>query len=157
MVKQAIEKLVPKPSVGIAPPGGRTLVNEQTVLWADTPADRNLGTVTLLRIFRVGLRVHVDHVDWDFGDGHTDVTATPGAPYEKGEHCKEVTCPGHYGHIYATTGDMTVGAQVSWTGQYAVNGGAWQDIDGTVTGPQQTAQVGVIEARGVLVPDPQSS
>jgi hypothetical protein len=154
MAKEEIEKQVPKPTVGLAPPGGRTLVNEQTVMWVDTVADRDLDTVTLLGMYRVALRIHVHSVSWTFGDGDSDVTDGPGTPYRAGEHCKTATCPGHFGHTYASTGSMTIRAQVVWSGQFSVNGGAWQDIDGTVTGPEQAAGVVVVEGRGVLVPDP---
>ena len=157
LVRQQIEKLAPRPGIGVAPPGGKTLVNLQTVLWADTPADRGLGTVTLLGTYRVALRVHVQRVAWAFGDGATEIADGPGLPYRKGEHCTTVTCPGHFGHVYATTGTMRITSQVSWSGQYSVNGGAWQDVAGTVDGPAATAQVTVLQARGVLVADPTPS
>jgi len=157
LARQEIEKLVPRPGIGVAPPGGKTLVNLQTVLWADTPADRSLGTVTLLGTYRVALRVHVQRVAWAFGDGATEVAGGPGLPYRKGEHCTTVTCPGHFGHVYATTGTMTITEQVTWSGQYSVDGGAWQDVAGTVDGPAATTQVTVLEARGVLVADPTPS
>ena len=154
LVRQQVEKLVPHPGIGVAPPGGRTLVNLQTVLWADTPADRRLGTVRLLGIYRVALRVHVQQVLWDFGDGTSARTGSPGRPYRAGEHCATVTCPGHFGHVFGRTGSMTITSQVSWTGQYSVNGGQWQTIAGAVTGPQAAAEVTVVQARGVLVADP---
>jgi hypothetical protein len=157
LARQAIERLVPRPGIGVAPPGGKTLVNLQTVLWADTPADRSLGTVTLLGTYRVALRVHAQQVAWAFGDGDTEVADGPGLPYRKGEHCTTVTCPGHFGHIYATTGTMTITEQVTWSGQYSINGGAWEDVAGTVDGPAATTQVTVLEARGVLVADPRPS
>ncbi len=154
LARQEIEKLVPRPGIGVAPPGGKTLVNVQTVLWANTPADRGLGTVTLLGTYRVALRVQVQQVAWAFGDGDTEIADGPGLPYRKGEHCTTVTCPGHFGHVYATTGTMTITEQVTWSGQYSVNGGAWQDVAGAVDGPAATAQVTVVQARGVLVADP---
>ena len=73
LARQEIEKLVPRPGIGVAPPGGKTLVNVQTVLWANTPADRGLGTVTLLGTYRVALRVQVQQVAWAFGDGDTEI------------------------------------------------------------------------------------
>jgi hypothetical protein len=157
LARQQIEKLVPRPGIGVAPPGGKTLVNLQTVLWADTPADRGLGTVTLLGTYRVALRVHVERVAWVFGDESTETTDGPGLPYRKGEHCATVTCPGHFGHVYASTGTMRISSQVTWSGQYSVNGGAWQDVAGTVDGPAASTQITVLEARGVLVADPTPS
>jgi hypothetical protein len=157
LVRQQIEKLVPRPGIGVAPPGGKTLVNLQTVLWANTPADRGLGTVTLLGTYRVALRVHVQQVAWAFGDGATETSDGPGLPYRKGEHCTTVTCAGHFGHVYASTGTMRITSRVTWSGQYSVNGGPWQDVAGTVDGPPASIQITVLEARGVLVADPTPS
>lgn len=154
LVHEEIQRRVPGVAIGVAPPGGRTLVNVQTVLWVVTPVQRSLGTVTLLGAFRVALRIHVEHVEWVFGDGATDRVDTPGRPYRTGEHCATMSCPGHYGHTYTSTGAKTVSSRVIWSGQYSVNGGAWQDVPGTVTGPTARVIVQVEQARGVLVPDP---
>jgi hypothetical protein len=152
-VREQIERLVPHPKVGVAPPGGVTLVNIQTLLWVDTAADQSLGTVTLLG-HRVGLRVHVSRVEWDFGDGSTDTTAGPEPKYDPASDCHTVTCPGYWGHVYMATGARSVTATVTWTGQFQVDGAAWQDVAGPVTGPASTTALTVREARGVLVPDP---
>lgn len=153
MARQEIEKLVPHPEVGVAPPGGTSLVNIQTLLWVDTPADRPLGTVSLLG-HRVDLQVHVHHVTWDFGDGTTDTTDNPEPRYDPADGCHTVTCPGYWGHTYSATGSHTVTAAVSWTGRYRVDDGTWQDIAGTVTGPTGRATLTIRQARGVLVNDP---
>jgi hypothetical protein len=153
LVMREVRKLVPHPKVGIAPPGGATLVNIQTLLWAETPADQSLGTVTLLG-HQVRLQVHVARVDWDFGDGQRDTTPSPEPRYDPSAGCKTVSCPGYWGHVYAATGAMTVSATVTWSGRYRVDGGAWLDIPGTVTGPATTAALTVRQARGVLVPNP---
>jgi hypothetical protein len=153
LVMREVRKLVPHPKVGIAPPGGATLVNIQTLLWADTPSDQSLGTVTLLG-HQVTLQVHVAQVDWDFGDGQRDTTPSPEPRYDPSAGCKTVSCPGYWGHVYAATGAMTVSATVTWSGRYRVDGGAWLDIPGTVTGPATTAALTVRQARGVLVPNP---
>jgi hypothetical protein len=151
LVMQQLRKLVPHPAIGVAPPGGATLVNIQTLLWAETPAEQSLGTVTLLG-HRVALRVHVDRVDWDFGDGSTDTTDTPEPRYDPADGCRTVTCPGYWGHVYRATGSTRVTATVTWSGRYRVDGGAWQDIPDTVTGPAATTDLVVRQARGILVP-----
>jgi hypothetical protein len=150
-VLREVRRLVPHPKVGIAPPGGATLVNIQTLLWADTPVDRSLGTVTLLG-HRIDLRVRVARVDWEFGDGTGDTTSTPEPKYDPGAGCRTVTCPGYWGHVYVATGAMQISATVTWSGRYRVDGGAWLAIPDTVTGPAMTADVTVRQARGVLVP-----
>lgn len=151
-VREQVQRLVPHPRVGIAPPGGATLVNLQTVLWVDTAADRDLGTVTLLGR-RVDLRVHVRTVEWTFGDGERSTTANPGRPYDPTDPCHRALCPTYGGHVYRSAGTMTITAQVTWSGEFRVGAGAWQPISGGVTGPPQTAIVTVRQARGVLVPN----
>jgi hypothetical protein len=102
----------------------------------------------------VSLQVHVARVDWDFGDGHSESTDGPERRYDPGAGCRTVTCPGYWGHVYATTGAMTIAATVTWSGRYRVDGGPLRDIPGTVTGPTATVALTVKQARGVLVPDP---
>jgi hypothetical protein len=152
-VLREVRRLVPHPKVGIAPPGGATLVNIQTLLWAETPVDQSLGTVTLLG-HRVALRVRVARVDWDFGDGTGDTTTSPEPKYNPAAGCHTVDCPGYWGHVYTATGAVQISATVSWSGRYRVDGGAWLDIPDTVTGPAMTAALTVRQARGILVPNP---
>jgi hypothetical protein len=153
MVWQEAEKLVPHPSIGTAPPGGTTLVNIETVLWVATGADRTLGTVTLLG-HRVDIRAHVQQVAWEFGDGDTDTTSTPGRPYTSADPCRTAQCPHYFGHIYVHTGAVTIRAQLTWAGEFRVDGGAWQTIPGTVSAAAANTAVHVKQARGVLVPNP---
>ena len=154
-----VTKLVPSPAIGAAPGKGTTLVNIQTIFWLNTPADRSLGTVTLLG-HRVGLRIHAQSVAWDFGDGQTDDHGELGQPYNASDACATAQCPGYYGHTFSATGAVTVTASVTWAGQFSVDGGAWQDVTNpanganTVAGPAATTPVQVMQARGVLVPDP---
>lgn len=153
LVREQIERLVPHPAIGVAPPDGTTLVNIQTLLWLDTKAERSLGTVTLLG-HQVSLRVTVNSVDWNFGDDTTDTTLGPGRPYDTDDGCNTAVCSGYFGHFYRQTGQRTITASVTWDGRYAVDGGAWQAIFTPVTAPATTTQVAVKEARGVLVPNP---
>ncbi|MDP9093739.1 MAG: hypothetical protein M3N95_12605, partial [Actinomycetota bacterium] len=152
MVAQEVQRLVPHPQVGIAPPGGITLVNIQTLLWVDTPGDLSLGTITLVGQ-RVQLRVHVARVDWSFGDGSSASATSPGRKYDAATPCITPTCPDYWGHVYSSPGSMTVTAQVTWSGEFRIAAGAWQLIAGTVTGPTQSTTLAVRQARGVLVPD----
>jgi hypothetical protein len=157
-----VVKRVPQPPIGAAPGRGQTLVNMQTIFWVSTPADRSLGTVLLLG-HRVGLRIHARSVAWDYGDGTAALVGGLGRPYTGAEPCSAVRCPGFDGHSYLATGSITVAATVRWSGQFRVDGGGWRDIAdpatgaNTVTGPAATARVRVLQARGVLVPDPQNN
>jgi hypothetical protein len=148
-----VQRLVPRPAIGVGPPGGVSLVNIQTLFWLTTPATQALGSVQLLGQ-TVQLQASVSDVAWDFGDGHTDHTDNPGTPYSSANPCRTALCPGYFGHVYTDTGSRTVTATVTWTGSYRVGGGAWQPIAGTVTGLPSTLALTVKQARGVLVPDP---
>jgi hypothetical protein len=155
MARQEAEKLLPHPAIGVAPAGGVTLVNIETVLWVDTPVDRTLGTVTLLG-HRVTLRAHIERVHWNFGDDSTEATTTPGKAYTNADPCRTVDCPDYFGHTYLHTGPLTITAQVTWTGQFRVDDGPWQSIPGTVTAAATSTGIHVKEARGILVPNPSS-
>ena len=153
MVRDQAERLLPHPGIGIAPPGHVTLVNIETVFWVGTPPQRTLGTVTLLGQ-QVDLRAHVDRVTWSFGDGGSATTTGPGRAYSDAHPCTTKQCPGYFGHTYSDTGTMTITADIVWTGQFRVDGGAWQTIPGTVTAAATSTTTDVKEARGVLVPNP---
>jgi hypothetical protein len=151
-VRQEAQKLVPHPGIGIAPPNGTALVNIETVLWVDTATNRSLGTVTLLG-HQVELRVAVSQVTWSFGDGSSETIDSAGVPYDPVYPCSAKLCERYWGHVYTSTGALTLTATVTWTGQFRVDGGAWQTIPGTVTGPATSTTLTVREARGVLVRD----
>ena len=153
MVRDEAEKLLPHPVIGSAPPGHATLVNIETVLWIATPAERRLGTVNLLGR-RVDIRAHIDRVAWDFGDESSATTNGPAPAYTNAHPCRTKQCPGYFGHTYTDTGTMTITADLTWTGQFRVDGGAWQTIPGTVTAAATSTSIEVKEARGVLVPNP---
>jgi autotransporter-associated beta strand protein len=153
MVRDEAERLLPHPVIGSAPPGHVTLVNTETVLWVATAPDRRLGTVTLLGR-RVAIRAHVERVAWDFGDDSSTTTTRPGTAYTNAHPCRTKQCPGYFGHTYSDTGTMTITADLTWTGQFRVDGGAWQTIPGTVIAAATSTSIDVKEARGVLVPNP---
>jgi len=150
---QQIRRLVPSPKIGVAPAGGATLVNIQTLLWLDTKPDLDLGSATLLGA-SVRLRAHLDHVVWDFGDGSNDTTHGPGRAYTETDPCDTKICDGYWGHVYAHRGPVTIRATATWTGEYRVGGGAWQVIAGQATAAPATTSLTVKQARGVLVPNP---
>jgi hypothetical protein len=145
-------KLLPTVAVGTAPVG-RTLINIQTLLWAATAPTRDLGTPTITG-HRVPIRVHFVHADWDFGDGTTGRTASPGKAYDRADPCTVPVCPDYQGHTFTETGMRVISVRVTWTAQYRIDAGAWQSIAGTITGPTGAATITVRQARGVLVANP---
>src|SRR5699024_6693186 len=59
---------------------------------------------------------------WDLGDGNTITTNNPGEPYPSTEISATYTQEGWYDITLTTT----------FSGQFSVEGGPWQDIDGTI-------------------------
>lgn len=153
MVRERAVRLIPSAKVGLAP-HGTTLVNIETVMWADAPHQQSLSAVTILGK-RVVIGLVLDHVSWRFGDGESDSDAPAGKAYDgKRAPCKTRECPGYYGHVYEHTGKVSVEATASWHASFTVAGGAQVDIPGTIDGPRATAALAVKQARGVLVPNP---
>jgi hypothetical protein len=151
MVWEQASRMIPPAAIGLAP-HENTLVNIQTIMWVDTAAARNLPTVAILGQ-QVSIDIKIDHVDWNFGDEKSDTSNGPGKAYDAhGDPCKDKQCPDYYGHTYATTGDMTVTATVTWQATFRVGAGAVTAIPGTIPGPTTNAAILVREARSVLVP-----
>jgi hypothetical protein len=148
--EQAI-RLLPTVGIGTAPRAD-SLVNIETILWADTTATRDLGTVTVTGI-EVHLRARVRHVTWTFGDHTGDTTTDPGTAYTQAHPCRTATCPGYYGHTYRATGTDTLTATITWHAQYQLAGGAWTDIPTDLNGPTASTTLTVHQARSVLVPN----
>jgi hypothetical protein len=153
MAREAARRLLPHPLIGVAPRGGTTLVNIDTIFWIDSPADVELGTVDLLG-YRVRLRAHLEHGDWSFGDGSAATSHGPGRAYVTSDPCRTARCAGYFTHAYRRTGSVVVAAQLSWSGRFSVDGGPWQDIPGAVDTAATSAGLRIREARGVLIPDP---
>src|SRR6185437_192026 len=112
-VRARVVRLVPSAALGVAPKAA-TLVNIQTLLWVDAPAERTLAPVTILGR-RVMITLKLDHVDYAFGDGTTDTQPTAGKPYDDvHDPCNTKLCPDYYGHVYVGTGRMIITATASW-------------------------------------------
>jgi hypothetical protein len=151
---QAI-RLLPAVAIGTAGPSPTTLVNIQTLLWARTGTDRSLGRVVIVGR-PVWLKIVFDHGAWDFGDGTSASSATPGKAYDDAEDpCAQVLCPDYYGHLYRATGAMTITLRVSWRASYSLDGTHFQELaGGPITGPLASTALTVRQARAVLVPNP---
>jgi hypothetical protein len=130
---------IPLPALrAITQPADKTLVNFDTIFRVEaTPLHR---TLTLLGQ-RVELAITPSTYRWVHGDGTTDVTHTPGAAYPH----KDVV------HRYLRA-DVTVKQHVEivWTARWRLNGGTYQDVDGTVTTVGPATALRVAEATPVL-------
>jgi hypothetical protein len=153
-IRDQVIKLLPK--VAIATTGSpATLVNLQTVLWADTPAQRSLGRIAIVGQ-PVWLRIAFAHAAWNFGDGDAETSDDPGKAYDAdGDPCAEVMCPDYYGHVYRRTGHVTISLTVSWQATYSLDGTHFVSVDpDALSGPATTHALLVRQARAVLVPNP---
>jgi hypothetical protein len=133
----------------------RALVNAQVILWVPTATQQNLPTVTIVGQ-QVGLRIQLTNVHWNFGDGTDDNTSNPGKPYDPtGDPCTTAQCPDYYGHTYRHSGKVTISATSNWHVQYRIGGGAWNDLPGpALAAPTSQHAIRILQARGVLVPNP---
>ncbi|WP_375491274.1 hypothetical protein [uncultured Jatrophihabitans sp.] len=151
-VRAQAVRLIPAAAIGLAPRTA-TLVNIQTVMWVDAPGARTLPGVRILGQ-QVTITLRLAQVVWSFGDQHGASTSSPGKAYDQtNAPCRTRLCPGYFGHVYATTGDMHLTATAQWTAAFTVNGGAAQQIPGAVPGPAANANLLVRQARSVLVPN----
>lgn len=149
-IRDAAFRLLPTVAIGSAPHGAG-LTQTETILWAATGTDRALPDVTLLGQL-VHLRIHFVHAAWDYGDHTSATTTSPGKAYDDAsDPCDTAQCAGYSGHTYTTTGTVTVTLAITWTAQYQLAGGAWQDIPEAITGPAATSTLTIRQARGVLV------
>src|SRR5690625_1972312 len=101
------------------PPDGWLPVNMLNVLYTD-PEEQVLD-VELLDT-PVSVRATPTSYHWDLGDGNTISTDNPGEPYPSTEISATYTQEGWYDITLTTT----------FSGQFSVDGGPWQDIDGTI-------------------------
>jgi len=121
-------------------PDGWTLVNLETYFWcADSSGAScvDLGeperVVTLLGR-QVRIRPHVVGYTWRFGDGTAQTVSAERVM-----------------HVYSSGLTAVVTVTLTWSAEYAVGGGAFQQIGGTTTTTSQPLLLPVREARPVLV------
>ncbi|WP_245530300.1 PKD domain-containing protein [Cellulomonas flavigena] len=112
---------IPAPVLRLQPDRGWVLVNIETIVMTDP-------TPVALRTTLAGFGVDVEAVptrySYDFGDGHTLDTRSPGAPHPDHDTFHEYEQPGTYA-ITLTT---------EWSGRYRVDGDpTWRDVTGTAT------------------------
>ncbi|MFD1946485.1 PKD domain-containing protein [Nocardioides aestuarii] len=140
MVRRAFERLSwPTSELQLQPPDGQTLINFDTNFFTDNTAPTT-RSVTLL-----GQQVEIEATPsgytWDFGDGASRTTSSPGAAYPD----LDVT------HEYASEGRVSPSVATTYQGRYRINGGGWQQIPGTLTLPGEPEALRVRSASPRLV------
>lgn len=135
---------LPAAAINVVPPGGRTLVNFDTIVYTD--AGELTFPVTILGN-DVVITAEPATYTWVFGDGETSTTSTPGVPYREGEPVGSDAIV----HQYAAAGPVTLRVDVEYSAQFTVNGGPSQDIPGSAEVTGDTAELTVVEARSQLI------
>lgn len=139
MVSSLLKRIpLPASELQVQPPGGETLVNFETNFF--TEQEPFTRTVRLLGQ-RVELKIWPSRFRWVFGDGSELASVEAGAPYPD----LEIT------HDYVSKGGLSPRVDTTYAAQFRVNGGAWRDVDGTVTIPGAPVQLEVRTATPVLV------
>lgn len=120
VTREDFARLPVKPLAAHAGPADGWLpVNMVNVLHTD-PETQTLSTELLNT--PVAIRATPISYHWDLGDGNTISTTNPGKPYPSETVSASYTQEGWYDITLTTT----------FSGQFSVNGGEWQDIDGTI-------------------------
>jgi len=119
-------------------PADETLVNFDTIFFVEPEA----VSVDLTILGQaVDVLATPAGYQWSFGDGAGMSSSSPGAPYPS----TEITH--RYSDAHVT---MQPSVTVSYTARFRVGGGAWQDIDGTVTSPGPGTSLLISEATPLL-------
>ena len=119
-------------------PAGQTLVNFDTIFYAE-PSTFARTLEILGRA--VDVEARPSRFLWTYGDGRSQITTTPGAPYPA------KTIVHQYRDAHVTVHPRV---DVVYTAQFRVDGGAWQDIPETITIPGPSVDLRIREATPVL-------
>ncbi|WP_020692344.1 hypothetical protein [Aeromicrobium massiliense] len=119
-------------------PGGETLVNLDTILHTTEPDFAR--SISLLGS-SVELEASPTTYTWHHGDGTSQQTTTPGAPYPS----KDVV------HRYERPArGVTLRVDATYEVRFRVDGGPWQTLAETITATGPATTIDVREARPVL-------
>lgn len=135
---------IPAATINVVPPGGRTLVNFDTIVY--TEAGDVAFPVTILGRGVVINAIPVTYT-WVFGDGATTTTSSPGIPYREGEPIGSDAIV----HQYREPGPVTLRVDVEYSAEFTVDGGPPQTIPGSADVTGDTAELTVVEARSQLI------
>lgn len=142
LARQQIEKAVSHPTITVAPPGGKTLVNIPTIFSAPEPKPVTLTITTPVP----GTISAIPEYTWDFGDGLTGEGA--GTPYIAS--VDPMKHPDSYLYaIYQSGGPKHITATLTWHVTFVLEGSTPVDLAPIVF--NSTADVRVMTAKSRLV------
>jgi hypothetical protein len=145
-VLREVERIgLPVPKLSVQPPGGKTLVNFDTIF--STKASEMRRSLTLAGS-EVAVHIWPSGFAWHWGDGSQPLqTSDAGRAYDQG-----VPMEDYITHQYVDA-NVTVRPRVDVTyfAEFRVGNGAWRPVLGTVTIPGRHVALRIVEARPVLV------
>lgn len=141
LVVQAFERLSwPASTLVVQPPGGKTLVNLESNFYT-TNSEATSISVNLVES-NVVVSARPIAYRWNFGDGTSEVTRTPGAPYPSLD----------VSHVYDQTAKVAVSVDTQYgDASFTVDGGPPEAIPSTIWVTGATQDLEVVEALPQLV------
>lgn len=144
LVLRAFQRVpLPEPQLSIQPPKGKTLVGLETIF--STKAEPFTRTLTLLGR-QVQLKIEPSSFTWHHGDETTQSTDWPGKAWRNDQPDIDT----YITHVFEHTGTVRPGVEVTWSAEYRVGNGPWQDVNGTVSRTSPRATLQVVEGEPVL-------
>lgn len=123
----------------VQPPDGKTLVNFETNFF--TLDKRSIDQAVTVAGQQVEIRATPTTYTFDFGDGASTTTASPGRPHPD----LDIT------HVYEDLGTVEVRLDTTYSGEYRIGDGDWVAIPDTVTVAGAAQDLEILEAIPQLV------
>lgn len=144
LVLRAFQRVpLPEPQLSIQPPKGKTLVGLETIF--STTAEPFTRTLTLLGR-QVQLKIQPSSFTWLHGDTTTQSTNWPGKPWSNDQPDIDT----YITHLYEHTANVRPGVEVTWSADYRIGNGPWQQVNGTVSRTSPRATLQILEGEPVL-------
>lgn len=129
----------PASDLVVQPPGGKTLVNLETNFY--TLDNQAIPQTVTVASQVVEIRATPTAYTFNFGDGASTTSATPGRPHPH----LDIT------HVYEQVGKVAVSLDTTYSGEYRIGGGDWVAIPDTLTVAGTPQDLQVVEAIPHLV------
>lgn len=127
-------------------PGRHTLKGAETNIYADAASQPFSVDIAG---YKVDVRVKPSEYRWDYGDGTSLVTGFPGGPIPEARWGEKTVTS----HVFAQTGDFSVDLTTVFTGEFSVDGGAFQPIAGNAQIPSAPKTLSVWRSEVKLYAD----